>query len=38
MVAFTEKNGHKDQLPPIFIKLDQVLKESKNKGNNKIYY
>ena len=38
MVDFAEKNGHKDQLPPIFIKLDEALKESKNNDNNKINY
>ena len=38
MVEFAENNGHKDQLPPIFIKLDEALKESKNIDNNKINY
>ena len=39
MVALAEKNGRKDQLPPIFIKLDEALKKSKNNNdNNKINY
>ena len=38
MVALAEKKGHKDQLPKIFIKLDELLKESQNKDKNQIYY
>ena len=38
MVSLAERKGHKDQLPQIFIKLDEALKKSKNKDNNQIYY
>ena len=38
MIEFAENNGHKDQLPQIFIKLGESLKESKNNDNNKINY